>query len=73
MAIQMESLIKRLNIRGISSAQIPGLIRDVFRVVESRGYFTTTLVNDCLQQLGWGQKVLDETSFQLIVYILESE
>jgi hypothetical protein len=35
--------------------------------------FTTQLINEQLIHLGWNPEVLDETSFQLIVYILESE
>ena len=68
-----EHLIPRLTARGISPTHVNGLVRDVFRIVEGGGLFTTRLVNKQLEQLGWGPDALDETSFQLIVYILESE
>lgn len=68
-----EHLIPRLAARGISPAHVNGLVRDVLRIVEGGGLFTTRLVNKQLEQLGWGPDALDETSFQLIVYILESE
>ena len=54
-------------------ALIPGIIRDVIRIIGGGGSFTAELVNDMLEQLGWKQEVLDETTFQLIVYILETE
>ena len=73
MASQQESLIDRFVARGISHAQIPGLIRNVFGIVGDGGLFTTQLVNEQLEKLGWGSEVLDETIFQLIVYILETQ
>jgi hypothetical protein len=45
----------------------------VVRIIGDGGVFTTRLVNDRLKKLGWGSELLDETSFQLIVNILESE
>jgi hypothetical protein len=45
----------------------------VLHIIGEGGLFTTRLVNGQLQQLGWGPDVLDETSFQLIVDILETE
>ena len=73
MASPLEILICRLTERGISHTRVPGFIRDVFHIIADGGLFTTDLVNSWLEHLGWGQEVLDETSFQLIVYVLESE
>ena len=69
----LQLLICRLTERGVSTDHIPGLVRSVLRLISYGGLFTTTLVNTQLEQLGWGSEVLDETCFQLIVYILESE
>ena len=66
-------LIYRLTERGILLDHIPALVRDVVRIIGEGGVFTTRLVNARLGQLGWGSELLDETSFQLIVYILKSE
>jgi len=66
-------LIYRLTQRGISFDHIPGLARNVLQIIGEGGLFTTQLVNEKLEQLGWGSEVLDESSFQLIVYLLESE
>ena len=73
MASPLEILMFRLAERGIAHTRVPGIIRDVFHIIIDGGLFTTDLVNSWLEQLGWGEEVLDETSFQLIVYILESE
>ena len=73
MASPLEILMLRLTERGIAHTCVPGIIRDVFHTIIDGGLFTTDLVNSWLEHLGWGEEVLDETSFQLIVYILESE
>lgn len=69
----LRSLICRLTERGVALDHIPGLVRNVLQVINDGGLFTTQLINEQLIHLGWGPEVLDETSFQLIVYILESE
>lgn len=69
----LQLLIYRLTERGILLDHIPALVRDVLRIIGEGGVFTTRLVNARLEKLRWGSELLDETSFQLIVYILESE
>jgi hypothetical protein len=59
--------------RGIPPSHISGLVRNVLNVIGDGGFFTTESVNQQLELLGWGPEVLDETSFQLIVSVLESE
>ena len=73
MSLPLELLIYRLIQRGFSPEHIPRLVRDVIRIIGAGGVFTTRLVNVRLGQLGWDYELLDETSFQLIVHILESE
>ena len=73
MAPLLQLLIYRLTERGILLDHIPALVRDVVRIIGEGGVFTTRLVNARLRQLGWGSELLDETSFQLILQILESE
>ena len=73
MTPQLQLLIYRLAERGIPLGHIPALVRDVLRIIDKGGVFTNRLVNARLGHLGWGSELLDETSFQLIVYILESE
>ena len=69
----LQLLIHRLAQRNVPVDHIPGLVRNVLQIISDGGLFTTRLVNERLEQLGWGPEILDETSFQLIVYILESE
>jgi hypothetical protein len=68
-----ESLFSRLSARGVPPGHVPGLIRDVCSIVGDGGYFTSHVVNQRLERLGWGKEALDETVFQLIVSLLEDE
>jgi len=67
------SLLSRLSARGVPPNHVSGLIRDVCAVVAEGGFSTSSLVNERLERLGWGKEALDETTFQLIVSILENE
>jgi hypothetical protein len=68
-----ESLFSRLSARGVPPNHVPGLIRDVCSIVGDGGLLTSFLVNRGLERLGWGKEALDETTFQLIVSVLEDE
>jgi hypothetical protein len=73
MTVPLRFLIERLMDKGIPPSHISGLVRNVLNVIGDGGLFTTELVNEQLELLGWGPQVLDETSFQLIVSVLESD
>ncbi len=66
-----EFLVQRMANKGLGSAMIPGLIRDVANILVDSRYITCVLVNEKLAYVGWDQSILDETSLQLIIFILE--
>jgi len=68
-----DTLFGRLSARGLLSVEIPKLITDVFNIVCDGGNFTVSLINQELESLGWRARVMDETSFELITFILENE
>jgi hypothetical protein len=45
----------------------------VLNIVRDGGNFTVTSINQELESLGWRERVMDETSFELITFILENE
>jgi len=49
------------------------LIKDVFNIIHDGGDFTVTSVNRELEGLGWGERIMDEVSFELIIFLLENE
>jgi len=66
-----EFLVQRMVNRGLEQEMIFGLIRDVANILSESRYVTRNLVNERLAYLGWDQSILDETSLQLIISILE--
>jgi hypothetical protein len=73
MSTVREALLRRLSARGVPLNHVPGLIRTVCSIVGDGGLFTPYMINQKLERLGWGKEVLDETSFQLIVAVLEGD
>jgi len=68
-----DTLFGRLSARGLLSVEILRLIKDVFNIVRDGGNFTVVSINQELARLGWRERVMDETSFELITFILENE
>ncbi len=68
-----DTLFGRLSARGLMSFEILRLIKDVLNIVGDGGNFTVASVNKELVRLGWRERIMDETSFELITFILENE
>jgi len=68
-----DTLFGRLSARGLMSVEITRLIKDVFNIVRDGGDFTVASINQELGRLGWRERVMDVTSFELITFILENE
>ncbi len=68
-----DTLFGRLTARGLMSVEVPRVIKDVFDIVRDGGDFTVASINQELELLGWRERIMDETSFELITFILENE
>jgi len=68
-----DTLFGRLSARGLMSVEILRLIKDVFNIVRDGGDFTVASINQELEFLGWRERIMDVTSFELITFILENE
>ena len=66
-------LFRRLSDRGLMSFEIPRLIKDVCNIIRDGGNFTVPFINRKLEHLGWRERIMDETSFELIIFVLENE
>jgi hypothetical protein len=69
----LDTLLSRLSVRGLPPEHVPGLVREVFRVVAEGGSFTSGPVNSRLERLEWGKTLLDETTLQLVSCLLHTE
>lgn len=64
-------LLSRLTTKGITSTEVPGLIRDILNIIGQFRDFTVQMINDRLAALGWEEKVMDEYTFDLMLWFLE--
>jgi len=66
------TLLSILYARGLKHGEIRQFIGDVINIVEYGGIFTVTSVNHALESLGWPEQIINESSFELIMEVLES-
>ncbi|MCG8470455.1 MAG: hypothetical protein MI742_01190 [Desulfobacterales bacterium] len=66
-------LLWYLATKGHSRDEINRLIQDVFNVIRDGGNFTIAMINGEMQALGWPPCVVDETSFEMLVSLMEDE
>lgn len=67
------TLFWRLSSHGLSPDDINRLVKDVFILLRDGGSFTVSFVNFELRKMGWDRPVMDESSFELIIFLLENE
>lgn len=67
------TLFWRLSSFGLCSEEINKLVKDVFNLLRDGGCFTVSFINYELQRMGWKEDVMDEYSFELIIFLLENE
>lgn len=67
------SLFWRLASFGLNPDEINRLVKDVFNLLRDGGSFTVSFINYELQRMGWKEDVMDECSFELIIFLLENE
>lgn len=67
------TLFWRLSSHGLRPAEINRLVKDVFNLLRDGGSFTVAFINYELENMGWPEAVMDEYSFELIIFLLETE
>ena len=66
-------LIHRLSEKDVLPLEVPRFIKDVRQIIESGFILAVQSMNRRLGNLGWGDQVLDEYIFALIIHLLETE
>ncbi len=64
-------LLERLSLQDIRPSESVRIVNDVFNIMGADGNFTLISVNRELHRLGWQGLIIDETSFELILTLLE--
>ena len=69
----IDLLVFRLSDKGVDSTHVPRVIKDVLNIVKDGEDFTVSSVNNRLESLGWGEGIVDEFVFELILSLLENQ
>ncbi len=64
-------LLWELHARGLHSEEISQLVKDVISILKYGGSFTVPYVNLELEAFGWPRWIIDETSLELIIQLME--
>ena len=63
---RLDDLFLRFQTKGFMRIEIPGLIQDVFNMLGKGRYCTIPDANQELEDLGWGIKIMDNVTYDLI-------
>ena len=66
-------LLYRLHHQGVIAGDVPALLRDLSKILESNPGIDATATNSKLDLLGWNGVTLDYQSLQLALAYMESE
>ncbi len=66
------ALLWKLHSQGLQSEEIFQLVKDVINILEYGGAFTVSYVNLELEAFGWPRWIIDETSLELIIQLMEN-
>jgi len=69
----IDSIVHKLTGKGLITAEIPRLIRDVLNIVTDETDYSAVDVNRRLEGLGWEKGILDGYTFELILFLLEQK
>jgi hypothetical protein len=69
--LQMEEiahlLLYKLCQKGLTTVEIPRLVKDVLNIVDDSGDNTSATINQKLKTLGWGEAIVDQFTLELII------
>jgi hypothetical protein len=66
-------LCKQLLSKGLMPVEIKRLARDILNIFGNGGFYSAGILNRKLERLGWEKDILDNATFELILYYLECE
>ena len=68
---ELNDLFLRFQIKGFMPIEIPGLVKDVFHIMENQDLCSITTIDQELEELGWGINIMDNTTFGMITSLVE--
>ena len=73
MGDRLNDLFLRLEIKGFMPIEIPGLVKDVFQIMDDRRNCTIAAIDQELEELGWGINVMDNVTYGLVMSLVEGD
>jgi len=68
----VDRLLAKLAKHGLTDREIPWLLRDVLNILNKEHVFNVIHVNRELSNLGWEQDLLDGTTLELVLHLIET-
>ena len=69
---RLDDLSLRFQTKGFMPIEITGLIKDVFNIIGNDRYYTMNVVNQELEDLGWGIGIMDNDTYEMIYSLVEN-
>ena len=69
---RLDDLSLRFQTKGFMPIEIPGLIKDVFNIIGNGRYYTMNVVNQELEDLGWGIGIMDNDTYEMIYSLVKN-
>ena len=65
-------LSRKLHAKGLLPIEIQRLVKDVSHILKDSGESRRIGVNQALERLGWRKDLMDDSTYELIIYVLEN-
>jgi len=69
---RLNDLFLRFQKKGFMPIEIPELVKDVLDIMDNLEICTITTIDQELEELGWGINIMDNTTYELITSVVES-
>ena len=69
---RLDDLSLRFQTKGFMPIEISGLIKDVFNIIGNGRYYTMSVVNQELEDLGWGIGIMDNDTYEMIYSLVKN-
>ena len=70
---RLDDLFLSFQTKGFMPIEIPGLIQDVFNMLDKGRYCTISNINKELEDLGWGIEIMDNVTYELITSLFNKK
>jgi hypothetical protein len=68
---RLNDLFLRFQIKGFMPIEIPDLLKDVLDIMDHRELCAMTTIDRELEELGWGINIMDNSTYELILSLVE--